>query len=142
MNFLPHVSWEAHLGGAVAGFAAALLLHHAKTRRGWRQGVAVVLVSLMPALGMGGLLLAIRQAPVWAPLPRPPPGKPDPKPHLDTLSPEAMKPAVLAASTLLMTSPERRKPERSEGGSRTRGGDLVARRGGEEGARATTARCC
>lgn len=114
VSLLPGVSWEAHLGGAVAGFAAAVLVHVIHIRSGWQRAVAIVLVAMMPAACMGGLLLAIRHSAVWQPFraAAPPQVLPDPQPHLDAIQPEKVKPAVFAATSLLMTDPKKWKPER------------------------------
>lgn len=67
VNFLPRVSWEAHLGGALAGFAVAILLNVIQVASGWRRVAATALVAVMPAACLLGLLLAIRNDPSLAP---------------------------------------------------------------------------
>ena len=114
VSLIPGVSWEAHLGGAIAGFFAAILLETAHTVRGWKRVVGIVLVAMMPAACMGGLLLTIRYSAAWAPFRVPPPAPvlPDPNPHLNAVSPDGVKRGVTNATALLLTSPEKWKPER------------------------------
>ena len=71
VSFLPGVSWEAHLGGAVSGFFAAVLLNAVRFNRGPRRIAAAVCVVLLPMICIGGLLLVIKHGKRWEPL-RPP----------------------------------------------------------------------
>jgi membrane associated rhomboid family serine protease len=115
VSLIPGVSWEAHLGGAVAGFVAAMLLETAHSSRGWKRVLSVVLLAMMPATCLGGVLLAARHSPRWAPfraVKQTSVTLPDPNPHLNAVGPESVDRAVMNARLLLITSPEKWKPER------------------------------
>ena len=115
VSLLPGVSWQAHLGGAAAGFAAAIFLNEMRFGRGYRRALALVAVAMMPALCAGGVLLAIQCGEQWAPLrpaPAPPPVPGDPTQLLESLAPMVVNPTVNEAGQLLILDPKRRKPER------------------------------
>jgi membrane associated rhomboid family serine protease len=66
ISLIPQVSWEAHLGGALSGFAAAVFLDMTRAGAGRRSnllGVAGLFVIL--AVAVGGLGLAVRYSPRW-----------------------------------------------------------------------------
>ncbi|MBA4186835.1 MAG: hypothetical protein C0467_02335 [Planctomycetaceae bacterium] len=66
VSFLPGVSWEAHLGGGVAGFVASGLLNALRVGPQPRRLLALVFLLALPVLCVGGLLLAMKQSQVWA----------------------------------------------------------------------------
>ena len=68
ISVVPWVSWEGHLGGGVAGFVAAGLLNALRFGDRRRQVTAAVLLALLPALCVGGLIVAMRGADSWRPL--------------------------------------------------------------------------
>jgi membrane associated rhomboid family serine protease len=66
ISMAPQVSWEAHLGGALSGFAAAVFLDMTRAGAGRRSnviGVAGLLAILV--LALGGLALTMRYSPRW-----------------------------------------------------------------------------
>lgn len=67
-SFLPNVSWQAHLGGGVAGFVTAALLSAAAGRDRSRRLAAVAVLVLLPVVSVMGLLTAVRSAPAWVAL--------------------------------------------------------------------------
>ena len=69
-DVLAGVSWEAHLGGGVAGFVAAGLLNAARYGNWWRRPAAAVLLALLPVGCVGGLAWAMRSGDPWAPVRR------------------------------------------------------------------------
>ncbi|MBX9627256.1 MAG: rhomboid family intramembrane serine protease, partial [Gemmataceae bacterium] len=70
VSFIPGVSWEAHLGGGVAGFVAAGLLNALRFGDRPRRVGAAVLLVLMPVGCVAGLVGAMRDGDAWAPLRR------------------------------------------------------------------------
>jgi membrane associated rhomboid family serine protease len=68
VSFLPNVSWQAHLGGGVAGFLTAALLHAARVGPRYRRLVAVVTLLLVPVVCVTGLLTAMQSSPAWGAL--------------------------------------------------------------------------
>jgi rhomboid protease GluP len=65
VSFLPGISWQAHLGGGVAGFLAAWLLNAVRFRTGRRRLLAVVLLLALPLACFGGLFAAIKWSGRW-----------------------------------------------------------------------------
>lgn len=64
-SFLPGVSWEAHLGGALAGAMAALCLTAIRFCGPiWRR-VSVSLIFALPLLSVGGLLVVMGRSNDW-----------------------------------------------------------------------------
>ena len=69
-DVLSGLSWEAHLGGGVAGFVAAGLLNALRFGDRPRRVAAAVLLVLAPAVCLGGLAWAVRDGDAWEPLRR------------------------------------------------------------------------
>jgi rhomboid protease GluP len=65
VSFLPGISWQAHLGGGVAGFIAAWLLNAVRFNTGTRRLVAAALLVAMPVACFGGLFVAIKWSGRW-----------------------------------------------------------------------------
>jgi len=68
VSFLPGVSWEAHLGGGVAGFVASGLLNALRFARRPRQFLALVLLLAIPVFCVGGLMMSMKRSEVWGSL--------------------------------------------------------------------------
>jgi hypothetical protein len=113
-SLVPGISWQAHLGGAAAGFAAAALLHAMRSGNRWYRVLAVLLLAALPALCVGGLFAAMKAGDTWAPL-RPRPHAPIHNliPLPTALQPDAIHPLEIEASRFLMLGPGRRTPERT-----------------------------
>jgi rhomboid protease GluP len=67
VSFLPGVSWEAHLGGGVAGFVASGLLNAVRFANGPRRALALALLVALPLACCGGVALATRHSEAWGP---------------------------------------------------------------------------
>ena len=65
VSTLPGVSWEAHLGGGVAGFLSALLLNAVRSGPRWRRAAAVALLAALPLAYLGGLAAAVKWSGPW-----------------------------------------------------------------------------
>ncbi len=59
ISLFPNVSWQGHLGGAVGGFIAAVLLNAARFGDRRQTRAASIGLVLVPLLCVGGLILAI-----------------------------------------------------------------------------------
>jgi membrane associated rhomboid family serine protease len=68
ISFAPGVSWEAHLGGGVAGFVIAVLSHLLRPGTGWRSLAAAAGLIFLPLLGAAGLKRAMDKSETWAPI--------------------------------------------------------------------------
>jgi membrane associated rhomboid family serine protease len=68
ISCLPHISWEAHLGGGLAGFLTAGLLNVARLDDRPRRRAAVVILVLLPVVCVTGLLTAMQSSPDWVAL--------------------------------------------------------------------------
>ncbi len=64
-SLLPGISWEAHAGGGLAGFLAAGLLNALSAPDRPRRLAAAALLCALPALCVGGLVLAMRSTDPW-----------------------------------------------------------------------------
>lgn len=67
-DVLSGLSWEAHLGGGLAGFVTAGLVNALRFGDRCRRAVAAVLLVLLPVGCAGGLVWAMREGEAWAPL--------------------------------------------------------------------------
>ena len=67
-SLLPGVSWEAHLGGGVAGFVAAGLLNALRFGERRHRLAALAALLALPAASVGVLLAAMEQGHAWAQL--------------------------------------------------------------------------
>jgi rhomboid protease GluP len=65
-SFMPGISWQAHLGGALGGFAAAGLLNTMRFGNRRRRTAALALLILLAIGCIGGLLAAMRWSEQWA----------------------------------------------------------------------------
>jgi hypothetical protein len=65
ISLFPGVSWEGHLGGAIAGFALALWFSFFQIQFGWRRWLNLVGVILIAALSVGFLIRAINSDSQW-----------------------------------------------------------------------------
>jgi hypothetical protein len=68
LSFIPRISWEGHLGGAVVGFVAAALLNAMRFGDRPRRVSALVLLVVLPVLCIGGLVATMRSGDSWEPL--------------------------------------------------------------------------
>lgn len=68
ISLAPGVSWEAHLGGGVAGFCIALLTYQLRPGTGWRALVAAAALLFLPLAFAAGLKRAIDHSSTWAPI--------------------------------------------------------------------------
>jgi rhomboid protease GluP len=66
LSFLPGISWEGHLGGAVAGFATAGLLNAIRVSNRRNRLIARVLLGAIPVLCVGGLVASMKWGESWA----------------------------------------------------------------------------
>jgi membrane associated rhomboid family serine protease len=67
-SFLPGISWEGHLGGAIAGFITAGLLNTIRLGSPHSRLLAVVLLVALPGLCIGGLIASMKWSNSWAPI--------------------------------------------------------------------------
>ncbi len=129
VSFLPGVSWEAHLGGGLAGFMTAGLLNAIRFGDRPRRIASLVLLILLPALCVGGVWVAMSAngTPRWQQLRQRLAAdeerarlkrveatmiafKTEVAPLADQLAPEAVKGIDMEAGSLLKL--ENRSPER------------------------------
>ena len=66
LSFLPGISWQGHLGGAVAGFASAWFLNAMRFGDRPRRMLAFALLLAIPVVSIGGVVLAKERGEVWA----------------------------------------------------------------------------
>ena len=65
-SLMPGISWQAHLGGGVAGFVVAVLLNAMSSGDWSRRVFALVLLVALGVGTVGGLLSAMRWNKAWA----------------------------------------------------------------------------
>jgi hypothetical protein len=65
LSFLPGISWEAHLGGAMAGLATALLFNARRYGQTHRRRIALGLLFTLPVLSVGGLVVVMGRGQNW-----------------------------------------------------------------------------
>jgi rhomboid protease GluP len=65
-SLVPGISWQAHLGGGVAGFVVAVLLNAMRTADRPRRLLALVLLVAFSVGTVGGLLATMRWSKAWA----------------------------------------------------------------------------
>jgi membrane associated rhomboid family serine protease len=68
VSLAPGVSWESHLGGAVAGFGIALLAHMMRPGVWWPTMLSAAVLVLLPLIGAVGLKRWMDRSNTWAPL--------------------------------------------------------------------------
>ncbi len=68
ISLLPGISWEAHLGGGLAGFLTAWLLSAVRPGDRLRNLSVVTLLLLLPVVCVGGLLAVMTWGEPWQPL--------------------------------------------------------------------------
>jgi membrane associated rhomboid family serine protease len=68
LSFLPGISWEGHLGGAVAGFVTAGLLNTIRVGKPRARLLAVVLLVALPGVCVGGLIASMKWSDSWVPI--------------------------------------------------------------------------
>lgn len=104
-SLVPGISWQAHLGGAVAGFVSAALLNVLRFSDRPRRVLAVLLLAVLPVLCVGGLIAAMKSGDSWVSLRL--------TPLLGALQTEAVQPVEGEAARFLVLTPARRAPERT-----------------------------
>jgi len=67
LSLVPGISWEGHLGGALAGFVTAGLLNVLWLERNRRWLFALALLVMVPIASLGGLGVAMKWGEGWAP---------------------------------------------------------------------------
>lgn len=113
VSFLPGVSWECHLGGGIAGFVAAGLLNVARFSGPLRRAVAAALFAAIPTGSVAGLVVAMDSGDGWASIrarrTTPIVAPPDLPTLMKAISPDATKPARLAAVKVWAVAEPRRE---------------------------------
>ena len=65
ISLFPGISWEGHLGGAIAGCALALWFSLFQTQFGWRRGFQWLGVLVIPAISIGLLIRTMQTSSQW-----------------------------------------------------------------------------
>jgi membrane associated rhomboid family serine protease len=68
VSLLPDISWEAHLGGGLAGFFAAWLLNAFRPGDRLRNLSVLALLALLPVVCVGGLIAVMKWGEPWEPV--------------------------------------------------------------------------
>lgn len=124
VNLLPDVSWQAHLGGAMAGFFTSGLLAAVYQPRIRRGRLAVVLLIALPFAMVGALVAETKRADAWLALRRHVDDQQRQRkafaigktydeevvPLLNRLTPEKVNPVCRSAGYLLLRPPAKRSP--------------------------------
>ena len=65
-SFVPGISWQGHLGGAMAGFATAWYMNEIRFGDRHRRNVSLALLTVLVVGSIGGLIFAMRWSEPWA----------------------------------------------------------------------------
>jgi membrane associated rhomboid family serine protease len=65
ISFVPGVSWEGHLGGAIAGLAVALCFTYFQSQAGWLRWFQWAAVILVPIVSFGLLVKTMNISAAW-----------------------------------------------------------------------------
>src|SRR5713226_8035776 len=65
ISFVPRVSWEGHLGGAIAGLAVALCFTYFQSQSGWLRWLQWAAVILVPLVSFGLLVKTMNTSAAW-----------------------------------------------------------------------------
>lgn len=66
VSFVPGISWEGHLGGALMGFATAGLLHVVRFSNRRPAALAFATLLMLPVLCLGGLMAVMKWGGPWS----------------------------------------------------------------------------
>jgi membrane associated rhomboid family serine protease len=66
ISMVPGISWSGHLGGAIAGAAAAVLLHYQRYGAGLVRWLALAALPLIPVASAAAMMHTLRTSPLWA----------------------------------------------------------------------------